>query len=333
MAFFSRLMALVGIMALIGNNLAHAQSIKMAYCASINTSPSSGTSNIYQSDGRCHDQCVDKYALAVIKDDLCWCSDYVPDESTQVDTSECNQPCPGFPSDVCGGDGLWGYIALTKNPAGTTGGSTSTFTPTSTKTSSPDATTSSTVEHSTSPTPTSTPPASVATVTVGGTVSLVTVFPTNTASADSDTSSDANSSGVTTSHQGLSTAQAVGVAVGVLGAVAIAIAAGVFFCLRRRRRQQRDAIVESPGSHRGSSAGMMSTPTTGMASVWDADNTSSGRRNSRLMPHDPRMDPYATNIYSRFDNKSHESVNTLQDNQDYSRKVLRTTNPDPVDIE
>lgn len=164
---------------------------------------------------------------------------------------------------------------------------------------------------------------------MGGTVSLQTVYATPTNA--NEASSDANSSGMTSSHEGLSTAQAVGVAIGVLGAMAIAIAIGVLICLRRRRRQG-DVIGEGPGSHRGSSAGMMSTPTTGMASVWDGDNTS-GRRNSRYMPHDPRMDPYATNIYSRFENKSHESINTLQDNHDYSRKVLRTTNPDPADRE
>ncbi|KAI1379296.1 hypothetical protein F4677DRAFT_327662 [Hypoxylon crocopeplum] len=324
MAFTNQIMALLGTMALM-SSLGLAQSIEMAYCASINTASTAANSSIYQSDGLCHDFCLEDYAFSVIKDSECWCSNYVPAESAQVDVDQCNKKCPGYLTDTCGGDGVWGYMSLDKVPSGTSGSSTST------QTSSPD-TTSKSTEHTTSPT--STPSPSVATVTVGGTVSLVTVTPTvpvAPVSSDVDASSDNNSSGMTTSHQGLSTGQAVGVAVGVLGAVAIAIGAGVFLCLRRRRRDQRDVITDSPGSHRGSSAGMMSTPTTGMASVWDGDNTSSGRRNSRFMPHDPRMDPFATNIYSRFDNKSHESVNTLQDNQDYSRKVLRTTNPDPPD--
>ncbi|KAI0152342.1 hypothetical protein F4776DRAFT_659268 [Hypoxylon sp. NC0597] len=308
--------ALVGLMAFM-SNIGLSSSIDMAYCASINTGTTPGNSSIWQSDGLCHDFCLDDYAFAIVKDNECWCSDYTPDETKQVDVSKCSEECPGYTSDTCGGDGLWGYMSLAKQPSGTSGGSSST--------SSPDSSDSSTV--------TPTPSVSVHTVTAGGTVSLqtVTVMPTVTPSASTGASPDANSAGVTANQHGLSTGQAVGIAIGVLGAVAIAIAAGVFLFLRRRRRGQVDAIADSPGSHRGSSAGMMSTPTTAMASVWDGDNTSSGRRNSRYMPHDPRMDPYATNIYSRFENKSHESINTLQDNHDYSRKVLRTTNPDPPD--
>ncbi|KAI1399937.1 hypothetical protein F4819DRAFT_488063 [Hypoxylon fuscum] len=328
MASTNRILALVGITALLVN-LGLSQSVPIAYCASINTASTSGNESIYQSDGLCHDFCIDDYAYAIVQDSQCWCSNDTPDKSVQVDTNNCNEQCPGYPGDLCGADGLWGYMSLDKEPTGTKGGSTST-----TKTSSPDTTTAEkTTAHTTTATPT--PSVSVHTVTAGGTVSLqtVTVAPTSTTAAITGATSDANSTGMTTSHQGLSTGSAVGIAVGVLGAVAIAIGAGVFLWLRRKRRAQGDTIVESPGSHRGSSAGMMSTPTTAMASVWDGDNTSSGRRNSRFMAHDPRMDPYAANIYSRFDNKSHESINTLQDNHDYSRKVLRTTNPDPVDAE
>ncbi|OTA63745.1 hypothetical protein K449DRAFT_394305 [Hypoxylon sp. EC38] len=335
--------ALVGLMAFM-SNIGLSSSIDMAYCASINTGTTPGNSSIWQSDGLCHDFCLDDYAFAIVKDNECWCSDYTPDETKQVDVSKCSEECPGYTSDTCGGDGLWGYMSLAKQPSGTSGGSSSTSSPdpvTETVHNTVTVTPTVPIFHSTTAVPdssdsstvTPTPSVSVHTVTAGGTVSLqtVTVMPTVTPSAGTGASSDANSAGVTTNQHGLSTGQAVGIAIGVLGAVAIAIAAGVFLFIRRRRRGQVDAIADSPGSHRGSSAGMMSTPTTAMASVWDGDNTSSGRRNSRYMPHDPRMDPYATNIYSRFENKSHESINTLQDNHDYSRKVLRTTNPDPPD--
>ncbi|KAI1105832.1 hypothetical protein F4804DRAFT_349725 [Jackrogersella minutella] len=346
MNFTSRTMASLGLMALM-SHLGLAASIDMAYCASVNTASSAANSSIYQSDGLCHDFCLADFAYAIIQDSDCWCSNYTPDDSTQVDTSKCDTQCPGFPADTCGADGLWGYMTLEKSPTGTKGSGSSSSSPDpvtetvhNTVTLTPTTASASTT-HSTTAVPdtsessatATTPTVSVHTVTAGGTVSLqtVTVAPTSTTGAD--TSPDANSSGMTASQHGLSTGQAVGVAIGVLGAVAIAVGAGVFFWLRRRRQGQGDAITDSPGSHRGSSAGMMSTPTTAMASVWDGDNTSSGRRNSRYMPHDPRMDPYAANIYSRFENKSHESINTLQDNHDYSRKVLRTTNPDPTDAE
>lgn len=161
-------------------------------------------------------------------------------------------------------------------------------------------------------------------MTAGGTVSLqtVTVIPTSPVGAGAETSS---------SSQGLGTGATVGIVVGVLAGVAIIAGVAIFFFLQHKRRQREEELNSRPDSQFSGSVGMRSTPTTGMASVWDGENTSTGRRSSRLMPHDPRMDPFATNIYSRFENKSRESINTLQDNQDYSRKVLRTTNPDPPD--
>jgi len=37
-------------------------------------------------------------------------------------TSGCSLPCPGYPDEKCGGNGLYGYVALGKAPAGTKGG-------------------------------------------------------------------------------------------------------------------------------------------------------------------------------------------------------------------
>ncbi|KAI0888903.1 uncharacterized protein GGS22DRAFT_184479 [Annulohypoxylon maeteangense] len=350
MPFTSRTMAFFGLLAFMAN-IHIASALDMAYCATINTATTNANSSTFQSDGLCYNFCVDSFAYAVVQASDCWCTNYTPDDSTTEDTTKCSSSCPGYPSDTCGGDGLYGYMSLSKSPSGTKGSGTSstttkdqvtetvhntvTVTPTASSPSSSStvqSTTTVSVSSGTTATTATTPTVSVHTVTAGGTVSLqtVTVAPTSTTGADTAAS---DSSGASTSQHGLSTGAAVGVAIGVLAIVAIAVAVGVFLYLRRRRRGQGDAISDSPGSHRGSSAGMMSTPTTAMASVWDGDNTSSGRRNSRYMPHDPRMDPYAANIYSRFENKSHESINTLQDNHDYSRKVLRTTNPDPVDQE
>ncbi|KAI0876877.1 hypothetical protein GGS24DRAFT_498501 [Hypoxylon argillaceum] len=327
------------------------QSLAMEYCASLNTAATATNSSIWQSDGLCHDFCVDQsYAFAIVQAHDCWCSDYVPATSAQVDTDECNDACPGWKYDTCGAQGLYGYIALDAAPSGTADGaststsagqtsttsvdtsstatsvveSSTTSTSTTSSTSLPDPTTKTGSTSTTTTTPL--PSTSIKTVTAGGTVSLQTVTVTPTPTAGSSAESD-----LSTSSHGLSTGATVGVVVGVLGAAAILAGIAIFFCLRRRRRQSEELLTSRPQSHLSGSAGMMGTPTTGMASVWDGDNTSSGRRNSRLMPHDPRMDPFATNIYSRFENKSRESINTLQDNQDYSRKVLRTTNPDPVD--
>jgi hypothetical protein len=57
--------------------------------------------------------------LAVVQGHNCWCGDYIPFEAAQVDVGKCNNICPGFPSDTCGGDGLYGYMLLDVQPAGT----------------------------------------------------------------------------------------------------------------------------------------------------------------------------------------------------------------------
>ncbi|KAI0022722.1 hypothetical protein F4780DRAFT_788318 [Xylariomycetidae sp. FL0641] len=306
--------------------------LEMAYCASINTASDSGTSDNFQSDGLCRGQCQDSYAFAVLQDDICWCSNFVPDESTQVDTSKCDTSCPGFPDDTCGGDGLFGYILLNQSPSGTIGGSTSSSTtapdtPTDTKPANSPVSTTGGGKQTTAP---ASPSVSIATVTAGGLTSLqtITVLPT-AATAPTSGSSDAGDDDSKSNH--LSTGAAVGTAIGVLGGVVILGGVAGFLWLRRKRQQQAEELADGPGSHRGSSTGVLGTPTTAMASMFDGENGSMGRRSSRLMPHDPRMDPYTSNIYARFENKSRESINTLQDNHDYSRKVLRTTNPDPPD--
>lgn len=146
----------------------------------------------------------------------------------------------------------------------------------------------------------------------------------------------ASSGEMTTTRKGPSTGEIIGIVVGVIGAVALVAAA--FFCLYfARRRKGQEEREDDAASQRGSSAGMMGSRRPEMSSTvpssWESgDGDELGKRRSRLMPVDPRMDPFNGGIYTR--NKSHESIATLRDDQDYSRKVhqpkiLRATNPDP----
>ncbi|KAI2635060.1 hypothetical protein GGS21DRAFT_90690 [Xylaria nigripes] len=343
MAYSRYILPLVAIMALIsGPQLAEA--LDMKYCASINTGMDSVTnSSIYQSNGLCHDFCIDKFAFAIVQETNCWCSDLVPEKSAQVATGECNTSCPGWPPDTCGADGLYGYIALGRLPSGTGDGgsssptstgqtSTSTVDTSSVVTSATHSTLStsltsiiSTPGDSTTTKPTdngatpTTPNTTVKTVTAGGTVGLETVTVTPIPAGESGDKSS--------STQALSAGATAGIAVGAIAGVTVIAVLAIFYH-RRKKRELEEELASRSQSHLSGSMGIMSTPTTTMASVWDGENTS-GRRSSRMMAHDPRMDPFSTNIYGRFENKSRESINTLQDNQDYSRKVLRTTNPDP----
>ena len=89
-------------------------------------------SNIYQSAGSCSESCRGgSYAFAVVQYSSCWCTNYAPYD--QQDTGSCNQPCPGYPDNLCGNanDGLYGYLPLGNAASGTLGAPSSTQAPTS----------------------------------------------------------------------------------------------------------------------------------------------------------------------------------------------------------
>ena len=161
------------------------------------------------------------------------------------------------------------------------------------------------------------------TVTAGGVIKTVTVAPTITGSSSGD-----NSPPVVKSN-GLGGGAIAGIVIGVLAAIAIA-AALVFFFLRRQKRSQQDDYQNDPSARAGSTGGS-NRPDMSMTGGGHSSPNSAGNRSS-LLQIDPRMDPFKQGLYAR--SGSHESVNTLRDDHDYSRriqqpKVLRATNPDP----
>ncbi|EPE02245.1 er membrane protein [Ophiostoma piceae UAMH 11346] len=293
-------------------------SVDIAYCASANTATTSSNTSIYQSDGLCYDFCSDDYAYALVSGTECWCSDYTPSKSIQVDTSECNGACAGYPSDWCGGDGLYAYMALSKSPSGT-------------------ADINNTDHDSTN---------NIYNINVINIVHLIdsiniNKFQTVTAAGGivqtvTVTPSSSSAPAASTSHKSVSTGAAVGIAVGVVGA---AVLGGIgAFMLWRRKRREREAIYAEHNSKANSPRG--TTPNASSPKVSEVSAgpfaDQSGRRRSALMPIDPRIDPAFSGIYARTaDNKSRDSVNSLRDDHDYSRRVhqpngvLRAMNPDP----
>jgi cell wall integrity and stress response component len=146
----------------------------------------------------------------------------------------------------------------------------------------------------------------------------------------------------------LTTGGAVGLTIGLVAVVAI-ISGIVFVCIKKHR-QEKEAEAYNDISRRGSSAGLggpvpsrtmsensryvLGTNGRDVVETWEPDeNGPPGSRRSRLMPVDPRLDPFAP-VYQLGQNKSRESVNTIRDDHDYSRRVhqqgpiLRATNPD-----
>ncbi|RFU77488.1 carbohydrate-binding wsc [Trichoderma arundinaceum] len=285
--------------------------IPVNVCSTFNTGETPLNVSIYQTNGLCSGFCIGKsYAFAITQQNSCWCSNYYPDKGSTTDTKDCDSPCPAYPTEFCGGHNLYGYILLNDvAPSGTKTAPPSSSTTSSQSTGSPTS--------STTPPPSSNP--NSASTTDNGNPS-----PTQSG----DPTGDQN--GVTVKKSGLGTGGIVGIVVGVVGGLLV-IAGALLFWFLRRRKQNRDEYRDDP-SVRGSSSGMVGSvpPEMSVNGGSPASPVSAVNRNSTIQI-DPRMDPFKQGLYIRG---SHESLNTLRDDHDYSRriqppKVLRATNPDP----
>lgn len=237
------------------------------YCSSQNTGSSFGVvTNIYQSNGACHDTCSAEYAFAVVQYQSCWCTNIAPGTTTSV--GNCNEDCPGYPAEKCGNSdsGLFGYIALNNSPSGTAGGSSSsTPPPTSTRqstpttapppstqepetsyTSSQSSTTPSSPSSSTTESTTEStvePVTSVIMTTISGAVVTQTVTSTPLPAPQSNESAQQPLD----RHDGMSGGAIAGVVIGVLAALA-AIAAAAFLLWRRRKASEQSEAGGPPTS-------------------------------------------------------------------------------------
>jgi len=323
--------------------LAPSWAISNKYCSTLNTASTGANSSLYQSMGLCSGFCNtngNNYAFAVLKSNECWCSDYVP--GVQLGLEGCSTPCPGYPDDLCGGDGEFGYVQLVKAALGTKGAISSSPAltapapppPTTPKLTTTPPPTPSKDRESVPPTSTWTPTPIVSLETVTGQVRTVTVTPTappNTVTAVNPTKS-----------KGLGTGSAVGIAIGVV-LIVTAICGLIIWLWFRKRRQQ--AAAEAQDSQRSSTAGFGSPgglitrsmsensrfvlASNGKTVVGGFEPETPGSHSSRLSTHglkpvDPRLNPWG----SGYRNQSRESINTVHDSQDYSRKILGVANPD-----
>lgn len=141
---------------------------------------------------------------------------------------------------------------------------------------------------------------------------------------------------------GFGTGAAVGLSIGLV-ALAVLIGLAIFFLIRRKRKQreENEKLASNSSPDMGattpartlseSSRYMLGSDGRTVVGGWDGMQVP-GNRQSRLMPVDPRLDPFAP-VYQRGDGSaSRESVHTVQDHHDYSRRVmpqqgLRVLNP------
>ncbi|GAD95424.1 ER membrane protein Wsc4, putative [Paecilomyces variotii No. 5] len=329
----------------------------IAYCSSQNTgSDFDAQASTYQSYGLCYQSCSSKYAYAILQGHDCWCSDFAPSSTTSAD--DCAETCPGYKSDKCGSvtKGLYVYYqmpnvapsgtqssssksaAATSQAEGTTSSaepepatvtvtasddqpntivtvtpssSTSTFpTTSSSSTESSSSSTDSTAKPTAAPTTTQ-PSLSVHTV-AGQPVTVTVQNPEPTmAAGEAATHKSSNSA--------LSSGAIAGVVVGSLAGAGVLLGFLFWFCYARRRSGASDGSYDPSiqgnllDGRRHSKASQMSMmrniPSSPVGAATFTDN---------------RMNKEAT----LYPNGNRLSNISLQDNQDYSRPVLRLTNPD-----
>lgn len=129
-----------------------------------------------------------------------------------------------------------------------------------------------------------------------------------------------------------------GIVIGIILILLLFIAGALLY---RRHRMKRDGGEGAPlagdmAQRRGSSAGIMSKTGTMSSSGYGMgmEEETYGSHRMSMKPMDPRLDPKQT--FGLYRAASHDSINTLRDDHDYSRRVhqpgrvLRVTNMDPT---
>ncbi|GIJ85824.1 hypothetical protein Asppvi_004688 [Aspergillus pseudoviridinutans] len=296
----------------------------ITYCSSVNTGSSfSANISIYQSNGLCTQTCNADYAFGILQGKECWCSNIAPNKATNTDISDCAVGCPGYPSDSCGdaSKGLYAYIQMSvHNPSGTAAAPSSTDT---TKSTSDKSSTKTTDSETTTTAPTTTQN-TVSVQTIAGQVKTITVSDTQPTTTATPSSSDSQNGG-----SGVSGGTIAGAVVGSVGGLA-AIIAIIFFVLaskRRSRAQSPDPSVSNVLLDGRQSKGSQMSFVKGMFSDGHSHTLSAG---SSITPQ--RMPTFTDNRLKTdtvlYGGGRRDSDVSLQDNEDYSRPVLRLTNPD-----
>ncbi|KAA8647093.1 WSC domain-containing protein [Aspergillus tanneri] len=291
----------------------------ITYCSSVNTGALNDPNvSTFQSNGLCTDHCKNKWAFGILQGKKCWCSNIAPNKATNVDDKKCNTGCPGYPDDSCGdaAKGLFAYLEMSGQmpsgtatvpaPKSTNGKETSSKSDSSTNTAPGPATTGSTVETS-----------------VGGEITTIIVPNSQTnPTSTPDTSKKGDDSG-------MSGGTVAGVVVGSVGGCAAigAVIVMFIFAKRRSRAASPDPSVQNILLDGRTSKGSQMSFMKGMFSDNHSHTLSAG---STITP--ARMPGFTDNRMKTdtvlWPGGRRDSSLSLQDNEDYSRPVLRLTNPD-----
>ncbi|KAL8944801.1 MAG: hypothetical protein Q9216_000223 [Gyalolechia sp. 2 TL-2023] len=268
----------------------------------------------YQSPGYCQKQCadLDKPVMALMGGSNCWCGDLLPVAKSKISDAQCSTDCQGYPDDKCGGDSAWS-VSLTglNNNVGSIQDSNSDPGPSSKPNPNPPAT----VISSIKPASTTSIASNPATKSKPSSPAAAVMEPDSTKNKPPSTITRASTVVVTAPGQTQAAPVAVethdtpkgpntaGIAAGVVvGVVAIcAVAGGLFFFLRNRKRRAMADAYQSNGAN--------------------PFETESKPPPSSCSMSDSRLEPSVMM-------QRRQSDGSIADNQDYSRRILKVTNPD-----
>jgi len=245
----------------------------------------------YQSQGWCQPLCVRQGALyfGLVNGTTCFCGNDTPSSNDKLDDEECNVSCNGYDKKNCGGTNKW-MVYANQYRVGDMTGTVKITTPSQTWFGH-DATSTSTPSTTKKAKQTSDgDKAAQEQSTIVVTISGKPVQTVATASPK------AESSGGGSNKAGI----AAGVVVGVVALAAII--GGVIFFLRRKKQK---ALEDERRRHEA----MTSFVTRGE------------KPPSTFSASDSRLEPSV--MFQR-----RQSDGSIADNQDYSRRILKVTNPD-----
>ncbi|KAL3462000.1 WSC domain-containing protein [Aspergillus heterothallicus] len=148
-------------------------------------------SSIFQSIDRCVNECgAENYDLAGLKGEQCWCGNSLPSLDDLVSDDKCDTACPGYATDMCGGDNAWSLWSIGNIEPSAWTASTSTTESTSTETRSP-----STGSETSSATSSETSSTTTTSSLIAGTTSAASsTTPTPSPSAASESASSTSTS-------------------------------------------------------------------------------------------------------------------------------------------
>ncbi|KAJ5795119.1 Carbohydrate-binding WSC subgroup [Penicillium paradoxum] len=296
-------------------------SSELAFCASDNTGASfKAVTDTFQSNGACIVSCA-QYAFGVLQGKKCWCTNVAPSKGSQAETSDCDASCPGYPDDSCGsaGKGVFAYLDIGGHDVtSTAGGSTSSTSTSSSSSSSSSSTSSTTSNESTTTAPVR--PIVETQTNSGGQVKTITVEGSRVTADPGSSSGSGSASEKTDSSDSskLSGGSIAGIVIGVIGGLAL-VGALIFLVFVYRKRARAASPIPSQDMTDRTSRG--SSFMGGFLPRGNGDGVP-GRSGTTFT--DRRM---KTNTVL-YPNGARDSSISLQDNEDYSRPVLRLTNPD-----